>query len=266
MNKFLVIFEIFFKSILKPKQMKDLIEERNQAKDDENRRYHSYKYNFNSIDEFFLKRFPDVKIEQYKEEVIQLDKYVDLFFKKLENKKYPSSEKPYPIDYSINSDSRKFLYILCRILKPKNIIETGVAYGVSSIYILKALEKNQLGTLHSIDSVFRPWQNKEMIGAIIPNDLKSRWNFVLGKTSEKLEQVFNKVDNVDIFIHDSLHTYKNMIFEFQCAEKNLKKGGIILSDDVLGNDSFFDFTNRNKLENYLIKVEDNSGLGLIINH
>ena len=266
MGKFFVNFEILLKSILKPKQMRDLIEEREQAKDDENRRVHSYKYNFESIDEFLLEKFSDEKIEQYNEEIIQLDEHVYSFFKELENKKYPSPEKPYPIDYSINSDSRRFLYILCRILKPKNIIETGVAYGLSSVYILKALKENQVGTLHSIDSVFRPWQSKEMIGAIIPDELKSRWNFIFGKSSEKLELIFNKIENADIFIHDSLHTYKNMIFEFESAEKNLKKSGIILSDDVLDNDAFYDFTNKKELENYLIKVKNDSGLGVAINH
>ena len=134
------------------------------------------------------------------------------------------------------------------------------------MYILKALQKNQVGRLHSIDSVFRPWQRKEMIGAIIPDELKSRWNFVFGKSSEKLEQVFEKIENVDIFIHDSLHTYKNMIFEFEAAEKNMRKNGIILSDDVLDNDAFYDFTNKKELENYLIKVNGNLGLGVIINH
>ncbi|MBC8250014.1 MAG: class I SAM-dependent methyltransferase [Candidatus Nitrosopelagicus sp.] len=264
MNRFLVNFEILFKSILKPKQMQDLIEERNQSKDDEKRRNHSYEYNFDSVNEFFLKKFPDTKIDEYEKEIIQLNEVVDSFFNKLKNKKYPSSEKPYPIDYSINSDSRKFLYILCRILKPENVIETGVAYGLSSMYILKALEKNQFGTLHSIDSVFRPWQSEKMIGAIIPHDLRDRWDLVIGKTSDKLEEIFNQIQDVEIFIHDSLHTYKNMIFEFECAKNNLKNKGIIISDDVVENDAFFDFTNKKDLENYLIKVEDNSGLGISI--
>ena len=38
MSKFFTNFEILLKSILRPKQMRDLIEEREQAKDDENRR------------------------------------------------------------------------------------------------------------------------------------------------------------------------------------------------------------------------------------
>ena len=189
---------------------------------------------------------------------------MDDFLKELELKKYPSKEKPYPVDYSINSDSRKFLYILCRILKPRNIIETGVAYGLSSIYILKALDSNKSGTLHSIDAVFRPWQEKNMIGAIIPNELRKRWKFNLGKSNDVLEEIFNRIDNVDIFIHDSLHTYKNMMFEFDCAERNLDDNGMIISDDVLDNDAFFDFTNKKGLHNHLIKVKDDSGLGLII--
>ena len=43
--------------------------------------------------------------------------------------------------------------------------------------------------------------------------------------------------------------------------------GIIISDDVLDNDAFFDFTNQKRLENYLIKVKHDLGLGIIIkNH
>ena len=56
------------------------------------------------------------------------------------------------------------------------------------------------------------------------------------------------------------------IFMKNQFEKNIRKNGIILSDDVLGNDAFYDFTSEKKLENYLIKVKDDSGLGVIINH
>jgi predicted O-methyltransferase YrrM len=150
------------------------------------------------------------------------------------------------------------------MLKPKNVVETGVAYGLSSSYILKALDKNQSGTLHSIDSIFRPWQSEDIIGAAIPENLRYRWNFNLGKSTEKLQQVFDELNDVDIFIHDSLHTYKNMMFEFECAEKNLNENGIIISDDVLDNDAFFNFSNRDNLNSHLIKVNDDLGLGLII--
>ena len=97
-----------------------------------------------------------------------------------------------------------------------------------------------------------------------PEDLRKRWNLNLGKSSDKLQETFDKLDDVDIFVHDSLHTYKNMMFEFECAKKNLNENGIIISDDVLDNDAFFYFSNRDSLDSHLIKVNDDLGLGLII--
>ena len=43
------------------------------------------------------------------------------------------------------------LYFLIRELKPEKIIETGVHRGVSSLFILQALEDNEKGELYSID-------------------------------------------------------------------------------------------------------------------
>jgi len=54
------------------------------------------------------------------------------------------------------------------------------------------------------------------------------------------------------------------MFEFECAKKNLNENGIIISDDVLDNDAFFNFSNKDYLDSYLIKVNDDLGLGLII--
>ena len=147
-------------------------------------------------------------------------------------------------------------------LKPKIIVETGVAYGLSSLYILKALENNNSGKLYSIDSIFRPWHSENMIGSIIPENLKKNWNFLLGSSDKVLPDLFENLSEVDIFIHDSLHTYKNMMFEFECALNNIKNG-IIISDDILGNDAFYDFSIKNNLTNNLIQVDDKTGLGII---
>ena len=257
-----IILQIIKKSILKPGLMLELANEKAEIKDDKNHKTHTYSFDFDSIENFFLKEKSNVNIQDFEDELLGLEKHVEKFFNKMNDKKYPSKERPYPIDYSINSDSRKFLYILCRIIKPKNIIETGVAYGLSSYYILSALEKNRTGTLCSIDSVFRPWQSEEMIGAIIPTNLRSRWKLVLGKSNEKLLETFNKINDVDIFIHDSLHSYKNMTFEFDCAFEKISNNGIIISDDILDNDAFYDFIKDKKIKKSSIKVQ-NSGLGVI---
>lgn len=262
MSRLSIILQIIKKSIFKPGLMIELAEEKSEIKDDERFRNHEYNFDFETIDEFFKQKFPDVDIKEFEEELNEINDNVEIFFSRLKNEKYPSKEKPYPIDYSISYNSRKFLYILCRIIKPKNIIETGVAYGLSSFYILSALNKNKFGTLISIDSIFRPWQTEKMIGSIIPKNLRDRWELVLGKSSEKLLEVFEKIGDVEIFIHDSLHSYKNMTFEFNCAIKKINSNGIIISDDILDNDAFYDFIKENDIKNSIIRVE-HKGLGFI---
>jgi predicted O-methyltransferase YrrM len=262
MGKISIIFQILTKSIFKPKLVKDVFEERRQSQENEDHKNHKYIYDFDSIEDFFKNIFPTKEVNE--KELEELELHVKQNLKKLKNEKYPSKKKPYPTDYSINSDSRKFLYCLCRILKPKNVIETGVAYGISSSYILQALKDNEFGKLYSIDSIFRPWQTEEMIGSIIPKKLKNNWELIIGKSTEKLESISNEVNDLDIFIHDSSHTYENMMFEFNMIIKKIKKNGVIISDDIIDNDAFYDFTSANNVKKYVVKVEGNQGLGIII--
>jgi hypothetical protein len=48
--------------------------------------------------------------------------------------------------------------------------------------------------------------------------------------------------SIDIFIHDSEHSYENMMFEYMTAWDHLKEGGILLSDDTNLNKAFSDFS------------------------
>jgi hypothetical protein len=134
------------------------------------------------------------------------------------------------------------LYVIVRALKPQIILETGVASGLSSAFLLKALDDNDFGTLYSIDlpnlTLLPPGKQS---GWIIPEKLTRRWKLIIGKSTEVLEQVLEGLGNLDIFLHDSGHTYQNMLFEFRTAWKFLRKGGILLSDDYEVNTAFMDF-------------------------
>ena len=149
------------------------------------------------------------------------------------------------------------LYTIIRFLKPEIVLETGVASGISSAYILLALTENGKGKLFSIDlpyeinkdypsgyikeegKTFIP-QGKEP-GWLIPPELKERWYLELGKSSEKLPQLLKKLQSVDIFIHDSEHSYQNMFFEYQTIWPYLKEKGLLFSHDVNWNKAFDDF-------------------------
>jgi hypothetical protein len=49
---------------------------------------------------------------------------------------------------------------------------------------------------------------------------------------------------VDLFVHDSLHTYRNMRREFEAVWPRLRTGGMILADDVERNRAFDEVRHR----------------------
>lgn len=139
------------------------------------------------------------------------------------------------------------VYALCRKLKPDTVVETGVASGVSSAYILCALEENKHGELYSIDL---PWG--EQSGWIIPNYLRHSWHLELGSSSEKLPPLLEKLGAIDIFLHDSEHSYENMLWEYQSAWAYLTGGGILLSHNVYQNYAFPDFCKSTGVRGFLL--------------
>lgn len=152
-------------------------------------------------------------------------------------------------DFGIGTTLGMVLYTICRRQKPDIVVETGVASGVSSSYILCAMEQNKQGQLYSIDL---PWWQESQSGWIVPDYLRDRWHLILGDSSEKLEPLLKKGGEIDIFLHDSEHSYQNMIWEFQTAWKYLKKGGLLLSHNIDTNDAFSDFCLDRSIKGYLL--------------
>jgi predicted O-methyltransferase YrrM len=136
------------------------------------------------------------------------------------------------------------LYVLCRLLKPEVVVETGVADGFSSAFILYALEANQKGKLYSIDLPNQEGQEIKggrQTGWLVPEDLKGRWELTLGDSRKELPALCDRLKNIDIFYHDSDHSYENMTFEFNSVFGNIKSKGLIVSDDITDNNAFNDF-------------------------
>lgn len=133
-------------------------------------------------------------------------------------------------------------YALVRAAKPKVILETGVASGVSTAYLLLALKNNGQGTLNSIelgDTAYLPPGRAP--GWIVPEWLRDRWTMHIGDSRALLTPLAKQLAPLDFYIHDSLHTYDHMKFEFEQAIPFLKSGGILIADDALWNPAFPEF-------------------------
>jgi Methyltransferase domain len=135
-----------------------------------------------------------------------------------------------------------YQYAAVRAFKPDCVVETGIANGVSSAYLLLGLCKNGNGCLHSIglaDPSFLP-QGKQP-GWLVPQWLRGRWQIHLGDAREVLPRVLSQLQHISMFVHDSLHTYEHMLWEFETAYPYMRSGALLCADDALWNNAFNDF-------------------------
>jgi predicted O-methyltransferase YrrM len=147
------------------------------------------------------------------------------------------------------------LYALVRKLRPRVAVETGVCNGFSTAFLLLALERNEAGELHSIDlpevvgADYRPgtfWEGKQGAaippgkepGWMIPAQLRECWSLTIGRSQDELPQLLDRLGEIDLFVHDSEHSYECMDFEFRTAWPALREGGALVADDWNWNDAF----------------------------
>lgn len=181
--------------------------------------------------------------------VVPLDDVSDSYVIELEENIKGTSRKAKQEGWhtGVSYSSGRMLYNLVKKTRPNVVVETGVAKGVSTSYILAALNDNKKGRLISVDIL-------KDAGFLVDKDLKSRWDFKCGTSLEVLPQL--PVPHIDMFIHDSQHTYDTMMFEYQWAYPRLKKGGVLLSHDINKNDAFFDFAKEVDEEVMFIRSSD----------
>lgn len=136
-------------------------------------------------------------------------------------------------------DRGPILYALVRALKAERVVETGVASGSSSRYILEALKRNGGGRLCSIDLPDGTGIPKgQSVGWQVPEDLRKGWSLTLGDAKVELPKVLSGLKEIDLFFHDSDHSEQHMTFEFGQAWAHLRTGGVLGSDDVYWNSAW----------------------------
>jgi predicted O-methyltransferase YrrM len=164
-------------------------------------------------------------------------------------------------------------YTLVRIHKPQIVVETGGTPGKSSAFILRALEKNELGELYTLDlpptrevalqnieqSLHRAVPRGMSSGWIIPDWLRMRHHPVLGSTRDTLKPLLEDLEEIDVFMHDSDHAYDYMRFELQTAYPYIRQGGLLLCDDIQIHTAFADFANLANRP-YCVYIERFGGL------
>lgn len=171
----------------------------------------------------------------------------------------------------VNLDAALFLYWLVRRLKPKTIVQCGVCNGLSSAFMVLALTANGAeGKLYGIDiaPVFNPkdssWTGSGQVyghaipegktsGWLVPEAYRKRFEVREGDSRVLLPKLVESLPTIDLFYHDSDHTYNHMMFEFHEAKRKLARGGLVVADDISWNASLWDFADENSVPAYNFK-------------
>jgi predicted O-methyltransferase YrrM len=108
---------------------------------------------------------------------------------------------------------------------------------MSSAFILKALADEGLikARLYSLE------MNRDCEhGALIPSDLRSQFVPLKGRVEDFIKG--NELSSqIDMFLHDSSHRYRHMLWEFRQFWERLRDGGLLVSHDVHFNAAFAEF-------------------------
>jgi hypothetical protein len=134
------------------------------------------------------------------------------------------------------------IWCLIRHLRPRNVVETGVLHGVTSRFILEAFERNGVGHLWSIDLPPLEHVYHDQTGMAVGSRFQEYWSYIRGSSKRRLPGLLSKLGQIDLFIHDSLHSEHNVRFELDSAWAALRPGGAIVVDDIDANRGFRTFT------------------------
>lgn len=132
---------------------------------------------------------------------------------------------------------REVLYVLIRLVQPEQVVETGVRGGLSSAYILNALEQNDSGRLVSIDIGDTLLLPKDLddpkIGWIVPHRLQNRWELRISESVAELPSVLD--DDTDIFLSDVPNDILRE--ELSIAATQMHPGSIVVSSYPNGSEA-----------------------------
>ena len=126
----------------------------------------------------------------------------------------------------------RLCYELVRGTRPARIVETGVATGVTTAYLLAGLEDNGSGLLESIDLPPLELIAAGQVGAAVPPELQARWRLHWGSSRRQLPRILRRPEGVGLFVHDSEHGYETMRWELERAWEALAPGGWLVADDA----------------------------------
>jgi len=135
----------------------------------------------------------------------------------------------------------ELLYHLVLGLEARQVVETGVAYGWSSLTILLAQQQLGGGALASTDMPYPRAGNEAFVGCVVSDELRPSWTLIRRPDRPALPQALGQMPKLDLVHYDSDKTYAGQSWAFRLIWNALRPGGTLIADDIQYQQAFKDF-------------------------
>ena len=160
------------------------------------------------------------------------------------------------------------LFAAVQMSGAQKVVETGVAYGWSSLAILAGLQGRENAKLVSVDMPYPKMGNEAFVGIAVPDRLRGPWELVRQPDRNGLRVALSKIGgSIDLCHYDSDKSTYGRRFGFPLLWNALRPGGIFISDDIQDNMGFADFAEETGMtcrDRVRWKIRGHRGEGLTL--
>jgi len=157
-----------------------------------------------------------------------------------------------------------FMYFLTRMMRPRVVVETGVAAGWTTAAVLTALRENGEGDLFSSDfPYFRHRDPEQHIGVLVPSEVRDRWVLDLRGDRKALPDFVTRVSGIDLVHYDSDKSYAGRQEAAEVLRPHLSPTAVWVEDDLHNNVYFRDTVTRLQCDYRVLSSPGHGYIGVI---
>lgn len=132
------------------------------------------------------------------------------------------------------------IYSVAEAIGARRVVETGVAYGWSSLALLLSLSHRPGSRLISVDRPY-PALARDIVGLAVPDELRRNWLLLRESDRRGVPIALRKLPELDLCHYDSDKTYGGHMLTLPRLWRALRPGGVMICDDASDNAAFLDF-------------------------